>query len=300
MTEPQPAAVGVIEMDAFCEGCGFNLCKQAVWRDERLGLLVCRCPECGKHQSGQGRSTVGTVWLSRLATAALVGWVVGILLFVLGVGLFMLSHYAIAEETMTLSIYENLRGEEVELSDSGKSDVWRLSFPPRTTVPVAEVRRVWRLQSWVTGRQRMVAQGWRDRGGNWPGAIVVLGLFSGATVMCGSFLASVAWFWRRGRMWVWLLLPVVACAYPLIATVFLVSSFENHKLVNSPDHSALFALFAAVLVAQLLVLGLGLLIGRPLARLVLSMFVPPRARQVFAFLWLCDGKKPPGTQAMAD
>ncbi|MDB5300946.1 MAG: hypothetical protein JWO87_2609, partial [Phycisphaerales bacterium] len=37
-----------IHTDTFCESCGYNLHTQAVVRDERLGLLICRCPECGR------------------------------------------------------------------------------------------------------------------------------------------------------------------------------------------------------------------------------------------------------------
>ena len=37
----------------------------------------------------------------------------------------------------------------------------------------------------------------------------------------------------------------------------------------------------------------GLMIGRPLARLMVRAFVPPRLRVPLSFLWLCDGKEPP-------
>ena len=39
----------------------------------------------------------------------------------------------------------------------------------------------------------------------------------------------------------------------------------------------------------------GILFGRPLARLIVTLALPPRPRQVLAFLWLVDGKEPPGT-----
>ena len=69
------AMVGTLQTDTFCEGCGYNLHTQAVWKDERLGLLVCRCPECGKFcHAGHGASSARN-WLNRLATALLVWWV---------------------------------------------------------------------------------------------------------------------------------------------------------------------------------------------------------------------------------
>ena len=37
---------------------------------------------------------------------------------------------------------------------------------------------------------------------------------------------------------------------------------------------------------------LGTRIGRPVARGLLRMFLPPKARQHFSFLWNVDGKQP--------
>jgi hypothetical protein len=39
---------------------------------------------------------------------------------------------------------------------------------------------------------------------------------------------------------------------------------------------------------------LGIYLGRPLARGIVTLLLPPRLRQVLAFLWLVDGKQPPG------
>ncbi|HEY0008428.1 MAG TPA: hypothetical protein VGB55_06875, partial [Tepidisphaeraceae bacterium] len=76
--------VGVIETDTFCDGCSYNLRTQKVWRDPRLGIAICRCPDCGSHQAA-GRSTSATnVWLRRLTTLALLAWVCVSLAFVAG------------------------------------------------------------------------------------------------------------------------------------------------------------------------------------------------------------------------
>ncbi len=39
---------------------------------------------------------------------------------------------------------------------------------------------------------------------------------------------------------------------------------------------------------------LGVMLGRPIARGLAVMFLPPRLRQALAFLWIADGKAPPG------
>jgi hypothetical protein len=68
-----PAAVAVVETDAFCD-CGYNLHGQGVWRDERLGILVCRCPECGKHAAAGKFTGIHSAWLHRLSTLLVVIW----------------------------------------------------------------------------------------------------------------------------------------------------------------------------------------------------------------------------------
>src|SRR6185503_7723206 len=68
-----------LETDTFCLECGYNLHSQAVVRDERLGIFVCRCPECGRyHPAGIGVTATRT-WLNRFATLLLFFWILIIL-----------------------------------------------------------------------------------------------------------------------------------------------------------------------------------------------------------------------------
>jgi hypothetical protein len=60
----EPPILGFLETDLFCRRCGYNLHGQRVWRDGPLGILVCRCPECGTHESA-GRSGIEQLWMSR-------------------------------------------------------------------------------------------------------------------------------------------------------------------------------------------------------------------------------------------
>jgi hypothetical protein len=66
--------LSLVETDAFCD-CGYNLHGQAVWRDERLDLLVCRCPECGRHAAAGRFTGIHSVWLQRLSTGLIASWV---------------------------------------------------------------------------------------------------------------------------------------------------------------------------------------------------------------------------------
>jgi hypothetical protein len=38
---------------------------------------------------------------------------------------------------------------------------------------------------------------------------------------------------------------------------------------------------------------LGIMLGRKLSRTLVRMVIPPKPRQMLAFLWLTDGKSPP-------
>lgn len=67
--------VSRVEVDRFCEGCGYNLRAQLVRRDERTELLVCRCSECGRYHAANDSTTAGRAWLQRLATVFVWCWI---------------------------------------------------------------------------------------------------------------------------------------------------------------------------------------------------------------------------------
>src|SRR5690348_18374707 len=77
--------VSHLQTDTFCAGCGYNLNTQAVLRDARLDLLICRCPECGRFTAaGQGTSAA-RVWLNRFGILLLMVWLL-FLFVVFGLG----------------------------------------------------------------------------------------------------------------------------------------------------------------------------------------------------------------------
>jgi hypothetical protein len=66
--------LAVIETDLFCRGCGYNMHTQRVWRDPRLGVMVCRCPECGLHESADVASGIGNMWSRQFGQFILALW----------------------------------------------------------------------------------------------------------------------------------------------------------------------------------------------------------------------------------
>jgi hypothetical protein len=79
--------IGNVQVDAFCAGCNYNLFSQVVSLDERLGILVCRCPECGRFTAAGSMTTANQKLNQRLATGALViyiGFLLGVSTFAAG------------------------------------------------------------------------------------------------------------------------------------------------------------------------------------------------------------------------
>lgn len=70
-----PAVMARFELDHFCESCGYNLRSQEVWRDERLGILICRCPECGSHQPANQHVPARRFWVKWWTAVVLILWI---------------------------------------------------------------------------------------------------------------------------------------------------------------------------------------------------------------------------------
>lgn len=81
------APLACVELDRFCEGCGYNLRTLPVYRDEQTGIPLVRCTECGRYEPANDGSTVSRPWLGRAISILLACWIVTILsaIFWLGV-----------------------------------------------------------------------------------------------------------------------------------------------------------------------------------------------------------------------
>jgi len=93
--------VACIELDRFCEKCGYNLRTLPVYRDERTGIPVVRCTECGQFQSANDAATAFRPWLHRLTSLVIGVWVlcmIGIF-FWLGIAEGAMSYATLDEMT---------------------------------------------------------------------------------------------------------------------------------------------------------------------------------------------------------
>ena len=288
---------GVIEVDTFCTGCHYNLHGQAVTVDDRLGIPVCRCPECGRfHPAGVGVTASG-VWVRRLATVLLFNWV-GIVL----VGTLTLCFFLGLLSAGSVGIYQygaqvTPDGRPVEyrpMTAKGGLSGYQYVIAG-TDTPVPRVVFAERLHPIFPP-----AAAGDDRGVNVapnpytesqrasPGPVPWYWLSGGSLALgalAGALCVSLLWHWPR-RRYLWCLLLPAAAAGVLMA---LYATADEFFLIRGEAIGRA----AVQLAIQCVGVGVGIGVGRPIARAVVRTVVPPKPRQALAFLWQVDGKALP-------
>lgn len=273
---PPPKRAAHLETDVFCERCGYNLHGQPVERDPRLGLMVCRCPECGGwHAAGRG-ITSASLWLARLATLVLFLWVLIVLFAIfwlcMGFGAVQVTH---VDEFS----YRHWIADDGQPIERDASRGWVYSGTTRPATPDRIVRRAYPPKD-----DNFSAE--RHREQILIGSIILVLCDLSLGLVGGMLLVTFFWHWKRSRYTLTLLLPFAIAAFVVAAMLYADDDYTDIRGWAASRilmHAALQAVF----------LYIGIRIGRPLARGLLRMFIPPRPRQVFAFLWRADDKPMP-------
>lgn len=275
--------VGTVELDRYCGGCGYNLRQQAIRRETKTQLLLCKCPECGVFEPANTLTTAHRSWFRGLVVIAWLCWLV---------------------------VWLNLVG-------------WSVFAVVGLALVSGDIRRDW---DWVEVEQidpdqiyaNDALQAYRKSSGNHSGSGVshsyygdnvmdirpmrgedaaIIALFLAVAATLGMLLTTITTVamphWRR---WGYVCFAV---GWPLIGIlIFHGLIWHEHynwrlvtiDLVNWHLACAL-SIEAIAIVAGLLAVWL----GRPVTRGLIRLFVPPRRRGVFAYLWLADGKAPTKT-----
>ncbi len=66
--------VAHVEVDRFCDQCGYNLYTAPVGKHPDLNLLLVRCPDCGHVHAARDQATSGSIWMKRLAVPLTIIW----------------------------------------------------------------------------------------------------------------------------------------------------------------------------------------------------------------------------------
>jgi hypothetical protein len=214
--------IGQVQGDSFCAHCNYNLFSQIIYRDERLKIAVCRCPECGGFTAGAALGMAATRAQHRTAVGLIVIYV-----------LFLLALFSIGS-----AILFGLQADVVS----------ELNF--------------------------------REFGWWWP--FVWAAVFAG---LGGVSVAAFLWHIRRRFQIICLVVPIL-----LALLTWTVSTWV------SPQALALQVLAEVVLI-EVGAMAIGVLAGRIITRGILTLLLPLGVRRYLNFLWLVDGKTPPGTTA---
>lgn len=213
-----------------------------------------RCTECGRFQSANDTATALRPWLNRATVVFIAGWV----LFL--VALFI--HLGIAEGAISYATLDRLTIHG--------------GYTQSTTASGRTIRR-------YDGRYGPL-EVYTDFEEHDLFITVVLGS-SFLIAFSGSVLLVVCCpHWRKAAY------IAVATFLPLAAGG--VVAFAWHY--EAPHLFAWGLQYMSVnAAAQVIGAILGVMLGRPLARLAVRILLPPGVRPRLAFLWLADGKPPP-------
>jgi hypothetical protein len=221
-----------VEVDRYCEGCGYNMHTQAVKIDPRTGVPICRCPECGRFHAAGDSSTIGRVWLHRAARVALLTWLVvawgSALAFVIAEAVVMLTW---REMALRAIMGASLRTDE---------------FIAQIAIPIT--------------------------------LSALIGLITSS--FCAVGFAHWKWWSYVIAAFIW---PVMA-----MLIVWLVMISSRGQLFYA-SFGYLSALIGAHLVGGLI----GIVVGRPMARLMVMTLLPPSVWPILAYIWTVDGKLVP-------
>jgi len=277
----QPA-VAYIETDRFCDGCGYNLRTQPVRREPRTDLLVSRCPECGRFQPARDGTTAGRVWLRRLGTLLLLVWIMTVLGTGFGLAAAQVGLTLVPLEELTVYRRVTIPAPNSPTSAPGVAPVSPSGSPGVVIQSGTIVIQPGNVTATTTTTYRREV---RDRVPYYAEFVTLLrGLSFALGFVLAMLAAVVLYHWRR---WCYVV-PVVVVSVGAAVLVWYIWRVDQPRLLGwATPH--IIAQAAAHFAGGLA----GILLGRPLARLIATIVLPPRVRQVLAFLWLADGKQPP-------
>lgn len=300
--------------DRMCQGCGFNLRGQLVVREPHYQMLMVRCPECAV-VAALGEYPTLSRWANRWTAAAAVLWALLALAIWLGMGGFMMIPVGMDDwnrKYYGASSLAQLQQTWLAAKEAAKQ-------PPSpsgttTTAPAPPNANAWMaLQPWSSvdpawwaasdkNSLRMMIRGGAATGSMWSayrqvgGTAVVIGIGAGALMAALLLGVRQRWLWAVAPA---LILPMIAYSSlggtgpftgdgAWVLTGGTPATFQD-AAVGLLGHNA----WWATLTWLVLGCAIGLMVGRPLARWVVRLALPPKSRAALAVLWWADGKRVP-------
>ena len=253
-----------------CLRCGHDLHGQSILREPEHGLFIARCPECGTVAALTEYPTLG-VWGRRL------GNILMATMIALLIPLALLSGLA-------------LFGIAALLFDELVRDA-RVVLETMAAAPNEQILPEWWIANGGEARLRMLRVFLTfDR----QETMIAVAL-SPLPMLIGILWSAILCGMPRRRLW------LAAPAMGGVACLFIgVMLLDRVPLGTVPvwSYSAAFQAMAwpgmiALILAETILMTIGLLLGRTLFRLLASFALPPRSRLMVSFLWTIDGLDPP-------
>lgn len=275
-----------IRADRACAGCGFNLFGQSVTKEEHYGLAIARCPECGTVAALQ-QYPVMTHWVNRFRL------IIGAIYVLFLIGAFVGSTAA-----MTGFAF----GSSHEASDNlakyiaQSHAVWNhAQNQPATSVTTNTIQsyRYYRLEKAYADNEldRAVSEFgslWANMDRGW---IVIMVPAIGVSFAFGVFWSIALLGSSRKQA---ILIPLISCLIGAVIVIVINRPDVQNSSVRDLAVQMYVPLIApVVLLIELTAAGVGIALGRNLARFMIILALPPRSRVPFSIFWTRDGLELP-------
>lgn len=291
--------VSTILGDRLCVKCAYNLRGQPVLQEPHYGLLLARCPECNTPAALQEYPLLGR-WPARIRVlVALIYALVGL-----------------AALGATCGI---IAGASAGLGSIGSGEAsWRVAqmwadhvnaeealgnTPLAGAPPFVQTNR--NTEGLVVASEWMLLDRiwWESRRGEFfTRSIPETALHIIAQQPWAAAAVTVPFF-VMGAIWATYLLGarrralLLCCPIPVAIVALLTIAFNNESAGfgtwvysnHLVEDATFFGAIAAVGALWIVFAGLGLVLGRPLARLAVRALLPPTLRGALAELWFTDG-----------
>lgn len=272
--------VSTLLADRPCSKCLFNLIGQSVVRERQYGLLIVRCPECGTVASLQEYPLLGR-WANRWAAVAAAAWILLAVAVTFGLAGVMFGFTLGTMETTSVPLQRVIASAYEEHQKA-------------QGVPVNQVSGWWNIdQNWWDAQDRSALI---EKAGGWGGAVQWWGFLIWAIGAAILFPLASVWAVAAAHRRGWRLLLTYLPMLLIAAVFFSMTSISGNRWLGASELATrmlwpvTLPICAAVAVLPLIA---GAFLGRPLARLLVRLWLPPRLRVPLSFLWICDGKPPP-------
>lgn len=323
MVDEQPAATITdhIRADRACAGCGFNLFGQTVTKEAHYGLAIARCPECGTVAALQ-QYPVMTHWVNRFR-AILAGLYLLLLLAVFGLSTLAISAFALngadlASEPLADRLgldFTNWTGEQARAAQqqpqagitqtttanggtvtsfSINGQATTITTAPTTGSILSPGSYQWTTLTpeWIDNHLDASVDSFGSLWVNMNREVFVFMIPAAFFSLCVGIFWTVALLGATRRRAL-----LVPCAMVLVGTAFAIGLNMDSQYYtwasNVARHIYIPMMVPFIMGVELVFLVIGVWIGRPFARVVVRMALPPRLRIPLSILWTRDGLTPP-------